>query len=229
VAKDRSEYVKKWKIENREKYIAGYKKYTAQNKDKKREYDRKRREANRDERLLQKKEYYRANKEKHNEYKKRNKAYYDEYMKRWRLENKKEINRKRRIYIHNKLNTDNDFAIKSIFRTCFRRMVSKGFTWRKFLDATGFSLDDYILHFTNNYKHEFHKYKNTHNYHVDHIIPVSAYDFSIDEDIKNCWNPRNLRIIEAQENMKKGGIVDIDIIIKYNVIDLMPKGWGING
>ena len=44
MATDRSEYVKRWKIENRDKYVAGYKAYTEKTKAKKSEYDRKRRE-----------------------------------------------------------------------------------------------------------------------------------------------------------------------------------------
>lgn len=221
---DRSEYIKRWKIENREKYVSGYKKYTAQNKDKKKEYDKKRREENKADRLAKKKEYYRQNKETHNLYKLKNKDFYDEYMKKWRTDNKNEINRKRRIYVKNKIATDDDYAIKNIFRTCFRRMVSKGLTWRKFLDATGFSLDDYIKHFNSNYSIEFIEYKTTKKYHIDHIIPVSAYDFSIAGDIEKCWNPRNLRIISATENMAKKDSIDNDLIMRYNISDLIPYG-----
>lgn len=41
-------------------------------------------------------------------------------------------------------------------------------------------------------------------FHIDHIIPIVLYNFTsyVDIDFKKCWNYRNLRIIEAKENLK---------------------------
>ena len=68
------------------------------------------------------------------------------------------------------------------------------------------------------------EYKATKKYHIDHIIPVSAYDFSIESDIKKCWNPRNLRIISAKENMiKKNNAVKLFAELTDIVIEIKNK------
>jgi hypothetical protein len=42
-------------------------------------------------------------------------------------------------------------------------------------------------------------------WHVDHIIPISAFNFSRPEDIdfRRCWALQNLRPLEARENLRK--------------------------
>lgn len=42
--------------------------------------------------------------------------------------------------------------------------------------------------------------------HVDHIIPVSAFNFTSPEDIdfQKCWTLKNLRLLPALENVRKG-------------------------
>ena len=41
--------------------------------------------------------------------------------------------------------------------------------------------------------------------HIDHIIPVAAFNFTKPEhiDFKKCWALKNLRLIPAKENLKK--------------------------
>ena len=65
------------------------------------------------------------------------------------------------------------------------------------------------------------------DFHMDHIIPVSLYDFSIKKDIKNCNSPYNLRWLSAQENLKRGNKLrpqDIEII-KTLPKEIYPKSW----
>jgi hypothetical protein len=224
LATDRSEYVKRWKIENRDKYVAGYKAYTEKTKAKKSEYDRKRREEKRDSILEAKKAYYRQNKDKHAKYQEINKEKRSVIMREWRATHKPEIRTKTREYIKNKLENDDDFAIKYYMRQGFRRMVKDGFTWRYLFNIAGYTYQDYLDYFNANYKDEFEEYRRSKKYHIDHIIPVSAYDFSNTEDIKRCWNPRNLRIISVEENIKKSNKIDFDIICKYGIIELVPIG-----
>lgn len=48
-------------------------------------------------------------------------------------------------------------------------------------------------------------------WHIDHIIPVSAFNFETPEniDFKRCWALENLQPLEAVENFKKGNKVEI--------------------
>ena len=58
--------------------------------------------------------------------------------------------------------------------------------------------------------------------HIDHIIPVSSYDHTNKEEIKKCWNWRNLRYLPGPENSSKGDILDMALVEKYGISDLLP-------
>jgi len=67
-------------------------------------------------------------------------------------------------------------------------------------------------------------------FHIDHIIPTSLYNFKTHNDIKNCFNPLNLRWLPAKENIIKGNRIrpqDLEII-KTLPISIYPKGFDIN-
>lgn len=40
-------------------------------------------------------------------------------------------------------------------------------------------------------------------WHIDHVIPVSLFDFTTDDGVKACWALSNLRPLEAKANIKK--------------------------
>jgi len=64
------------------------------------------------------------------------------------------------------------------------------------------------------------------NYHIDHIIPTSIYNLKNYDDIRNCWNPLNLRWLPALENTSKGNRIrpqDLEII-KILPKEIYPKG-----
>lgn len=54
---------------------------------------------------------------------------------------------------------------------------------------------------------QFAPWMNWENYgtawHVDHIVPVSAFDHSDPKQVKTCWNWANLRPLKAEENTVK--------------------------
>ena len=41
------------------------------------------------------------------------------------------------------------------------------------------------------------------DWHIDHIIPLSFFDLTEEEDIKKAWNKDNLQWLPALENLKK--------------------------
>jgi len=47
------------------------------------------------------------------------------------------------------------------------------------------------------------------NWQFDHIIPVTYFDFSIEKDLKMCWNFTNLRVDLIQQNKDRGNRVDV--------------------
>lgn len=67
---------------------------------------------------------------------------------------------------------------------------------------------------------------NTDIFHIDHIIPQSIYNFKRveDEEFLKCWDLNNLRIISKKENISKNGILFPELVKKYNIEHLLPKG-----
>ena len=45
-------------------------------------------------------------------------------------------------------------------------------------------------------------------WHIDHKIPVRAFNLSCPEDIKRCWDLKNLQPLLVVDNLKKGGNMD---------------------
>ena len=69
-----------------------------------------------------------------------------------------------------------------------------------------------------------------HNYHIDHIIPISLYDINDIEEIKKCNHPLNLRWLPAKENISRGNKIrpqDLEVI-KTLPENIYPKGTAQN-
>ncbi|MBL7731517.1 MAG: hypothetical protein JNM88_10095 [Chitinophagaceae bacterium] len=49
----------------------------------------------------------------------------------------------------------------------------------------------------------------------DHIIPVTYFDFSNNEDLKLCWNFTNLRVEQLQQNKDRGNRLDVLMAKRY--------------
>lgn len=57
---------------------------------------------------------------------------------------------------------------------------------------------------------------------IDHIIPCALFNFTDPEEIKKCWNPRNLRLLPAKENMTKNDKFIPELVTLYGIEDLLP-------
>jgi len=73
-----------------------------------------------------------------------------------------------------------------------------------------------------NWENHGNDYDNTKRWHSDHIIPVS-YFVKYSEDPFRANNYRNQRPMWGQENMSKGDTLDMELIKKYGIEDLLPK------
>lgn len=62
-------------------------------------------------------------------------------------------------------------------------------------------------------------------FHIDHKIPISAYNLNDMDDIKNCFNPINLQWLPQTENIVKGNKIFRDLIITLPT-EIYPKSWG---
>jgi len=92
-----------------------------------------------------------------------------------------------------------------VARLCASRGGSKaGYSWEV---AIGYTADDLVKHLENLFLPGMTWNNYGTAWHVDHIIPVRAFNFNSvhDEDFKRCYALSNLRPLWAMENIKKGG------------------------
>jgi hypothetical protein len=59
---------------------------------------------------------------------------------------------------------------------------------------------------------------------IEHKIPVEAYDFNNTDDVKRCWSPANVRLLQSKKNREKG-VKIIDEICKEVGVDHFPLSW----
>jgi len=158
-------------------------------------------------------------------YRKNNKDLIDSKRKAYIKKNKIRINQYYSNYRNNKKETDSNYKLKSLLRINFigklkRNLVKKG---QSFFKYTGLSYESYIDYFNENFPEEMKTFTEKNKWHVDHIIPCKVYDFNNPDDIKKCYNPKNLRLILADENLKKSDNIDYSLIREYNIFNLLPE------
>lgn len=72
---------------------------------------------------------------------------------------------------------------------------------RKWENLVGYSTNALMQHLEKRFKPEM-SWENYGKWHIDHIIPLSAFNYSCPEDIdfKRCWDLKNLQPLWAKEN-----------------------------
>lgn len=146
---------------------------------------------------------YRANPEKHNKRKKDHPEKNSEYQRKWARNNPDKVvrarnksNKKRRETPRGKLRTNFSTSIYKALRS------NKG---RKNWEAlVGYTLDKLKIHLEKQFKPGM-SWENYGEWHLDHIVPISAFNFEKpeDDDFKRCWALKNLQPLWASDNLKK--------------------------
>lgn len=202
----------KYREENQEMVNARARKYYADNQDKCRDKATNYREENREIAL-----------ERTRKWRRKNKRHRLEYGRKYREANKEKVNSHFREYIKTRQEGDSEFMIRLKIRSRFKAAIKNG--WRTRFEETGHRYSDYVDHFERLQPGMISKYLKGGGYHIDHIIPVSAYDMNNPEDIRKCWNPSNMRIINKYQNMSKGNAIDLSLVKDHEIEHLMP-GYG---
>ena len=151
------------------------------------------------------------NKAKHNQYNKTTK-------KRMRINNSELVNaeltkwRKShvdlvRIYCrdaYKKRRESLKFRLSCAIRGAIRRSF-QGSKPQKTFDMLGFGLEELKAHLESQFQSGM-TWENYGEWHIDHKIPISAFNFDSPEqiDFKRCWSLENLQPMWARENMSKG-------------------------
>jgi hypothetical protein len=174
------------RINNPEKYKIKKQKYINNNRERYLELNRAAHHRNRDRNNIRTKEYYAKNKEK-----------ILAYRKQYKIDNKAKVKAKKTEYHKNKLSNDPYYRLVYNVRSLVRSYIKKYTTLgKKALTCKQYGID---------FKSIYHSVgeKPLGNYHLDHIIPIKAFDLNNVEHVKLAHHPANLRWIPANENIIK--------------------------
>jgi hypothetical protein len=148
---------------------------------------------------------------------------------KWRENNRDKIRATKQRYKSKRRLKDIKFKLNELIGNSVRSSIKdKGF--KKWSLILGYDIDVLKNHLEKtlpkNISWDIYL-KNSTEFHIDHIIPISAYSFDSynDEDFKKCWNYRNLRIISRSDNLIKFNSIEKELIKKYNIEDLLPKDF----
>jgi len=194
------ESLEKIKIYNKE-YS---KKYREENKEYFQDYNKKYHLKNSDNLLEKKKEYYRENREKILKNYHINKEIHAISNKKWRDNNKEEINKYKREYESRRKSEDKLYklsgSIRSLISTSFRKKYT--IKSKKTIEILGCSFEEFKLHIEG----KFDINMNWENYgtywHLDHMIPISWS--KNEEELIKLNHYSNYQPLYWKENLKKG-------------------------
>jgi len=181
--------------------------------------------------LKEKKEYYINNKEtllkKHNKWKEKNLDYVKEYNKEYYKKNKVKHTEYKRNWENKRRKKDVEYKIKRNLKRQFqatikRKNIDKNFSISKVIGESIKNIKIYLeKQFTNEMSwNNYGKY-----WHIDHIILQYLYDFTKDQEIKKCWNKRNLRPLFSKDNLERSKKLDMKLVKEYKIEDLLPEGY----
>ena len=174
---------------------------------------------------LCRKQHYEANKEKAKEYQKQyreaNKEKKAEYDKQYHQANKEKIVEYKNEWTRNRRQNDEQFRIRKNLSGLLQKTLKTAKTTKKNSTLTyiGCTIEFMKEHLNSTKKPDWGD-----DLHIDHIIPSSLFDHTNEEEIKKCWNWRNLRYLPAEENISKGDTLDMDLVKSYGIEDLLPEG-----
>lgn len=219
---DQKKYMRKWREENKEyckEYIEQwnknnpeyYKKYRLNNKKQRNEDNKKWKEANKEHCIECGKKYRKKNKEIRKQYQKewsmKNKEKRSASSKKWSENNPEKIREYHKKYCNEKYRTDLKFNINLKVGRAIHHSLEDNKNGRRWEDIVGYTLKDLIKHLKKTMPKEYvwQDYLQG-NLHLDHIIPINAFNFIKSEDIdfKRCWSLMNLQLLPAKDNLIKG-------------------------
>jgi len=182
-----------WKLNNPEKVKEKYRRIKRRNLEKDKIRFREYKKNNREKIKIKSHIYYELNKE---IIKKRNK--------RWYENNKEHIKQYRKKYYQDIYKYNIKAKISKRMSCAIWRSLKMGKNGNHWKDLVGFTLQELMQHLENQFR-EGMSWDNYGKWHIDHIRPVSNFNFSSykDSEFKECWALENLQPLWAKENLIK--------------------------
>ena len=223
------EYKQKNKERDKKVYDIWYKK----NKEKRKAQCRKYFQEHKKELIEYNKQYRKTHKEqvkkKEKERREKDSEKFIAYRKKYYKEHKEKIQKLNRLWVKKMRNTDINFKIKENVSSAVNSVLCGRKNNRQVELLIGYKIENLKngveKQFTSKMSWSNYGIANSNNYtwNLDHIIPISYYNFINEEEIKKCWNPRNIRPLSAIENSKRKNDFDIALVEEYDIFDLLPE------
>lgn len=165
------------------------------------------------------KKYREKNKEKLQEYYDKNRSKRRHNSKQWKNDNKERVKEYRKQWYEiNKFKRGIGRSIHGAINS------SHNYKLFNYLPYTKDELIKYLLK-TVSENYTFEQWKKD-KLHIDHIIPQKYFIFDdYNDEFRKCWNLRNLRLVDSNINNIKNDKIDIELIKKYDIMDLIPDKY----
>jgi len=124
---------------------------------------------------------------------------YKEYLKEYRKKNRKRLAK----YDLNRYHTDIQRKIRHLIGSGIRKRLNGQIKKSKSIDYIGCSWDELKHHLESNFSDGMTWENLGKIWHIDHIKPCAAFDFSDEIQIKQCFNFSNLQPLFVVDNLKK--------------------------
>ncbi len=165
---------------------------------------------NRERLLAQKRDYYLRNRAKIADYRKANKETISRRNSEWHVRNRERCRRRKRV-TGRRLRLD---PLKRLVGNLRRRLgkvvkqqqVSKAAHTLEFL---GCSVEEFRSHIESRFQRGMTWTNHgVHGWHLDHVVPCSAFDFSDPRQQRQCFHFTNLRPMWARQNLRKSNKIE---------------------
>lgn len=209
---------KKWREANAETLKIKKHEYYVENKEKIDLYKNKYREDNKERILLRDREYYQKNRDRclvsFKNYYVENWDKIRSQRKKYREENIELIKSQRKKWVDN----NPKFRIAQALR---KRVYSQLLSGKKYIELLGCSNDliqkwfEFVFSLDEHLDLKWENYGNV--WHIDHVIPVSSFDFDNDDEIIQCFHWTNVTPLLKKHNQSKSNKIVLHDILKQEL------------
>lgn len=151
------------------------------------------------------------------EWKAQHKDMVSEYNREYQTKNREVIQLRSSKYHTERAKTDFGFKLAKTLRTSLRYLVKYGNLrkGRSALQLLGCSMEFLQMWFKFNFETDMSFDNHGTVWHIDHTIPVSKFDLTVDENSQLCFHWTNLKPMRAKDNLRKKNRLTIEEIVKH--------------
>lgn len=125
---------------------------------------------------------------------------------RWAKENLEHRRQYKRL-LHQKQMQDPNYRLKRILRNRFYKVISGRSKVQSVLCYIGCTVDELRVHLEKQFVDDMSWDNHGSYWHVDHVVPLTLFDHSNQDETAKAWHFSNLQPLKALDNLRKGSKV----------------------